>query len=83
MGQRKVEALEVEILQLESRTREVCIELEAGKKELEDMIAEGEERIKSIEKAKEGDHSLASLLALIILFSRDTVPRIIGICPAS
>src|SRR5258708_666870 len=69
MGQRKIEALEVEILQLESRTREVCMELEAGKRELEEMIAEGEERIKSIEKAKEGNHSLTSLLTLFIPFS--------------
>ena len=79
MGQRKIEALEVEILHLESRTREVCMELEAGKRELEEIIAEGEERIKSIEKAKEGNHFLVFLLALIIAFSIDTVSRIIGI----
>ncbi|KAF8347735.1 vitamin-D-receptor interacting mediator subunit 4-domain-containing protein [Amanita rubescens] len=63
MGQRKIDALEMEILQLESRTRDVCMELEAGKRELEEMIAEGEERIKAIEKAKEASIPFPELLA--------------------
>jgi len=83
MGQRKIDALEMEILQLESRTRDVCMELEAGKRELEEMIAEGEERIKAIEKAKEGKCLSTSLLTLFISFSLDTIPGIVGICPAS
>ncbi|KAF8631852.1 hypothetical protein AX15_002122 [Amanita polypyramis BW_CC] len=63
MGQRRIEALETEVLQLETRCREVCMELEAGKKELEDMIAEGEERIEAIEKAKEASIPYPELLA--------------------
>ncbi len=82
-GQRKIDALEMEILQLESRTRDVCMKLEAGKRELEEMIAEGEERIKAIEKAKEGKRLSTSLLTLLISFSLDTIPRTVGICPTS
>ena len=43
-----------EILELEARWREICSELELGKKELEGMINEGEERTKAINEAKLG-----------------------------
>jgi len=59
------------------------MKLEAGKRELEEMIAEGEERIKAIEKAKEGKRLSTSLLTLLISFSLDTIPRTVGICPTS
>lgn len=52
--QRKIEALKDEILELDRRWREICTELEAGKHELEEVIEEGEDRIKSIEQAKKG-----------------------------
>ncbi|KAJ7281952.1 vitamin-D-receptor interacting mediator subunit 4-domain-containing protein [Mycena rebaudengoi] len=61
--QRKIEALKDEILELDRRWREVCTELEAGKRELEEMIEEGEERIKSIEQAKKAAIPYPELLA--------------------
>jgi hypothetical protein len=50
--QRKIDALEKEILDLEARWREIVFELDGGRKELEEMIEEGEERVKAIEQAK-------------------------------
>ena len=52
--QRKIDALEAEILALEYKWREVCKELAQGKTELEEFIEEGETRIKAIEQAKKG-----------------------------
>lgn len=52
--QRGIDALEAEILDLEARWREICTELAAGKAELEELIEEGNERIKAIEEAKKG-----------------------------
>lgn len=52
--QRQIESLTAEVLSLESRLREIASELERGKMELEEMIEEGNGRVKSIEKAKEG-----------------------------
>ncbi|KAK0188705.1 vitamin-D-receptor interacting mediator subunit 4-domain-containing protein, partial [Armillaria mellea] len=40
--QRKIEALKNEILELDARWREICMELEREKRELEAMIEEGE-----------------------------------------
>ncbi|KAF8889348.1 hypothetical protein BD779DRAFT_1469862 [Infundibulicybe gibba] len=65
LKQRKIDALENEILELDARWREICVELETGKRELEAMIEEGEERIKTIEQAKKG--------------FGDTVPRTLSI----
>ena len=52
--QRKIEALKQEILDLNAQWRHICSELEAGKQELGIMIKEGDERIKSIDRAKYG-----------------------------
>lgn len=52
--QRKIEALEAEILELEAQWRSICEELSKGKKELEEFIEEGEERLKAMEQAKKG-----------------------------
>jgi mediator of RNA polymerase II transcription subunit 4 len=51
--QRKIETLEAEILDLDARWRQICVELERGKRELQAVIREGDERIRSMEKAKE------------------------------
>ncbi|EAU90607.2 hypothetical protein CC1G_00991 [Coprinopsis cinerea okayama7 len=51
--QRKIESLEQELLELERRWRDICMELANGKKELEEIIEEGDERIKAIRAAKE------------------------------
>jgi mediator of RNA polymerase II transcription subunit 4 len=50
--QRRIERLKKEVLELDERWREICTELERGKKELEGMVEEGEVRCKAIEEAK-------------------------------
>ncbi len=52
--QREIEVLKSEILELELRWREICMELETGKRELEEMIEEGDQRMQAIEEAKKG-----------------------------
>lgn len=52
--QRKIDVLEAEILELESQWRDICTELANGKVELEELIEEGDERIKAIDEAKKG-----------------------------
>jgi mediator of RNA polymerase II transcription subunit 4 len=52
--QRKIDALEAEILALDCEWREICRDLAQGKTELEELIEEGEARIKAIEQAKKG-----------------------------
>ena len=52
--QRKIELLKDEVLELDMQWRNIVQELESGKRELETIVAEGEERIKSIEQADAG-----------------------------
>jgi mediator of RNA polymerase II transcription subunit 4 len=52
--QRKIEALQEEILGLDKELREIWSELEMGTRELEDIIEEGDERLKAIEHATKG-----------------------------
>ncbi|KLO11611.1 hypothetical protein SCHPADRAFT_830838 [Schizopora paradoxa] len=52
-NQRKIEALKTEILALETNLRDVWLEMEKGKRELEEIIEEGETRIRAMDKAKE------------------------------
>jgi mediator of RNA polymerase II transcription subunit 4 len=52
--QRRIESLEAELLDLEARWREICQELATGKQKLEEIIEEGDERIKNIHTAKQG-----------------------------
>ncbi|KAG6853636.1 hypothetical protein C0991_002696 [Blastosporella zonata] len=61
--QRRIDALEEEILELEARWREIASALEGGKRELDEMIQEGEERIKAIELAKKAAIPYPELLA--------------------
>jgi mediator of RNA polymerase II transcription subunit 4 len=53
--QRKIDALEAEILDLDAQWREICVELSTGKAELEELIEEGDQRIKAIDEAKKGE----------------------------
>ncbi|KAH8116261.1 vitamin-D-receptor interacting mediator subunit 4-domain-containing protein [Phellopilus nigrolimitatus] len=53
LNQRRIEALSADVLGLEKRLREVWTELERGRKELEEVIQEGEERVEAIKKAKD------------------------------
>jgi mediator of RNA polymerase II transcription subunit 4 len=50
--QRRIDALEKEILESDARWFEIMSELESGRKELEEVIKEGDERIKAIEQAE-------------------------------
>ncbi|KAL5531503.1 hypothetical protein ACEPAG_4380 [Sanghuangporus baumii] len=61
--QRRIESLTAEMLDLEGRLREMAAELERGKRELEEMIEEGDERVRAIEKAKEAALPYPELLA--------------------
>lgn len=52
--QRRIEALKADILELEDEWRGVVESLEEGRRELEGIVKEGEERLKAIEDAKKG-----------------------------
>lgn len=52
--QRKIELLKDEILEIEACWRDICVELDNGKRELESMIEEGDKRIQAIGEAKKG-----------------------------
>lgn len=54
LKQRRIDALEAEILDLDAQWREICGELAASKAELEEMIEEGDGHIKAIDDAKKG-----------------------------
>lgn len=54
LNQRRIDGLFAEVLGLERQLREIRAELEQGKRELEKIIEEGDERVTSIHKAKEG-----------------------------
>lgn len=57
INQGRIEELKSEVLGLEARLREVWSELEQGKRDLEEIIEEGDVRLKAIEKAKAGRSS--------------------------
>ncbi|KIM90579.1 hypothetical protein PILCRDRAFT_188568 [Piloderma croceum F 1598] len=61
--QRQIEKLKEEVLELDERWREICAELEGGKRELESMIEEGEVRCRAIEEAKNSSIPYPELLA--------------------
>ncbi|OCB85471.1 hypothetical protein A7U60_g7480 [Sanghuangporus baumii] len=61
--QRRIESLSAEVLNLEGRLREMAAELERGKRELEEMIEEGDECVMAIEKAKQAALPYPELLA--------------------
>ncbi|KAH8075853.1 vitamin-D-receptor interacting mediator subunit 4-domain-containing protein [Cristinia sonorae] len=61
--QRKIEKLKDEVLELERRWRVITEELEEGRRDLENILAEGEERIKGIEAAKAASIPYPELLA--------------------
>lgn len=53
--QRRIEELKAEVLDLDTRLMELWGELEQGKRDLEAIIAEGDERLEAIERAKTGE----------------------------
>lgn len=52
--QRRIEVLQTEILELDANWRQICIELDRGKRELEAVIKHGDARVTAMEKAKQG-----------------------------
>ncbi|EPT02981.1 hypothetical protein FOMPIDRAFT_1047349 [Fomitopsis schrenkii] len=61
--QRRIEALKADILELEDEWRGVVESLEEGRRELEGIVKEGEERLKAIEDAKKAAIPYPELLA--------------------
>ncbi|KAF8557702.1 hypothetical protein OG21DRAFT_1504952 [Imleria badia] len=61
--QKRIEELIAEIGVLEARWRSIVERIEQGKRELEDVVREGEERIEGIRKAKEASIPYPELLA--------------------
>ncbi|KAH9930306.1 vitamin-D-receptor interacting mediator subunit 4-domain-containing protein [Fomitopsis serialis] len=61
--QRRIEALKAEVLELDSEWRDVVGSLEGGRRELEETVKEGEERLKAIEEAKTAAIPYPELLA--------------------
>ncbi|VDB99886.1 unnamed protein product [Peniophora sp. CBMAI 1063] len=61
--QRKIETLKDEVVELEMKWREVLEKLETGRRELEVIVDEGQERIKTIERAKEAAVPYPDLLS--------------------
>ncbi|TFL03686.1 vitamin-D-receptor interacting mediator subunit 4-domain-containing protein [Pterulicium gracile] len=51
--QRRIEVLQTEILELDANWRQICIELDRGKRELEAVIKHGDARVTAMEKAKQ------------------------------
>lgn len=83
--QRKNERLKDVFLALEERWRDVVQELERGKRELDVILTESEERIKNIEVAKTGTFRLfcPKWMHTTGACSSDTVPGTPGICAQS
>lgn len=54
--QKRIEELIAEVGVLEAKWRWIVERVEQGKRELEGVVKEGEERIGGIQKAKEGEH---------------------------
>ena len=52
--QRRIEQLKDDVLDLDRRWRDIVRSLDEGRRELDAIVREGEERIKAIEEAKAG-----------------------------
>lgn len=59
--QNRIEELIAEIGVLEARWRQIVERIEQGKRELEAVVREGEERIEGIRQAKEGEQIFSTL----------------------
>lgn len=79
--QKRIEELIAEIGALDARWRWVVERIEEGKRELEAVVKEGEERIEGIRKAKDGEELFSmSRLSKYMICSGDTLPRATRIC---
>ncbi|EIN09643.1 hypothetical protein PUNSTDRAFT_143134 [Punctularia strigosozonata HHB-11173 SS5] len=61
--QRRIEALKADIGRLDARWRDICAELERGRRELEAAIEEGEVRVRAMQKAKDAAVPYPELLS--------------------
>ncbi|KAH8831730.1 vitamin-D-receptor interacting mediator subunit 4-domain-containing protein [Flagelloscypha sp. PMI_526] len=61
--QKRIEQLKKDILELDARWKEICEELYRGKVELEEMLEEGDTRIKAMSQAKEAAIPYPDLLS--------------------
>lgn len=59
--QRRIEQLKDDVLDLDRRWREIVRALDEGRRELDAIVREGEERIKAIDEAKAGKCSVLSI----------------------
>ena len=75
--QKRIEELIAEIGVLETRWRWIVERIEQGKRELEAVVKEGDERIEGIRKAKEGERILLFMLTSsgYMIYSVDSLPR--------
>ena len=90
--QKRIEELIAEIGVFEARWRWIVERIEQGKRELEAVVKEGEERMEGIRKAKEGEQIFRSSGRLrYMICSVDTLPRTarvraiaqcVHVCPA-
>jgi mediator of RNA polymerase II transcription subunit 4 len=55
LKQKKIEALKADLLAMQAKWKDICIEMENGKRELENMIKEADERIAAINEAQTGE----------------------------
>lgn len=77
--QRRIERLKDEVLAMEERWRDIIQGLEDGKRELEVILTEGDERMKAIEEAKAGERTTSYCTPFLedhsdVLSSCDTLP---------
>lgn len=63
--QARIVALQKELGEIEARWRAVCETLEEGRKVLEEIVREGDERIECIRKAKEGAWFIFCFMLLV------------------
>jgi mediator of RNA polymerase II transcription subunit 4 len=57
--QQRIEALKADVLALESSWRDVIVQLEEGRRDLETIISEGDDRLNAMEQAKAGRSPVA------------------------
>lgn len=79
--QRRIEHLKDEVLDLDRRWREIVRALDEGRRELDAIVREGEERIKSIEEAKAGKwcHSPLGMSPRTLFYASSRTSRTSGV----
>jgi len=68
-NQRRIDELKDEVLGLEARLRDIWYKLDQGKKELEEILEDGEERLAAIDRAKSAPIPYEDLLSYASIIS--------------